>query len=509
MRSALTVRRRRCQPATGLWTGLGGIGLELRGRSIFVNDRRVGPRAARAVRGGRAVAIVALLGAAASCSPQASKTARDCLPEGVRAATSKPSDAFGRVQIYIDGSQSMAGYFSPAAGSTNPMADILRLVDRLGREQSVPVEFAAFGREIVAIPREAALGPYSRQERYNCRGGGCDNQESRIDNVLDGVASMPRDALSVVVTDLWLDNLSFAGSSQVALGGPLQDVLRQGKAIGVLGSMAPFAGPIFGVPGAGTYRGARERPLFVIIVGPPAAVVKLKDRLLQSESPHLAAERVRFSLFSTDMALPPLGPPKLRPIGGGVARRSVLGPGILAGVPQYRLQRGLALQQGGSIRASHDPSAAFPEGAVWSGPARLTTRVWRLSDPADLEKCAAGTWREIPRLSDAWRPDGPESGTAEFALDSRSTAPLADGNIYYVLAEMGTKGLAVPNPQTQWIRDWSLSPADSAAFAADQPETFKALNVASLAELMEREVARQRPSGVTALRFGFIVQIDR
>lgn len=453
--------------------------------------------------------MLALLGVAAGCSPETSKAVRDCLPEAAKAAAATPADTFGRVQVYIDGSQSMAGYLSPAAGSTNPMADILRLVDRLGRERNVPVDFAAFGREIVAIPREAALGPYSGPGPYNCRGGGCDNQESRIDNVLEGVAALPKDALSVVVTDLWLDNLSFAGSSQVALGGPLQDVLRQGKAIGVLGSMAPFAGPIFGVPGVGTYRGARERPLFVIIIGPPPAVVQLKDRLRQSESPHFTAERVRFSLFTTDTGVPPLAPPKLRPIGGGVAKRSVLGPGILAGVPQYRFERGLAQLQRGSIGAVHDPSAAFPEGAVWSGPARLTTRVWRLSDPAGLDQCAAGTWREIPRLANAWRPAGTEIGSTDFALDSRSTAPLADGNIYYVLAEMGTNGLTVPNPQAQWLRDWSLSPAESAAFAADQPTSFKALNLASLAELMEREVARQRPSGVTALRFGFIVQVDR
>src|ERR1051325_6614944 len=131
---------------------------------------------------------------------------------------------------------------------------------------------------------------------YNCRG--CDNQESRIDSVLNEIARPGAGRLDILITDLWLDNRSFVGSAQVALGVPLQKILRQGRSIGVIGINAPFSGPVYDIPGAPTYMGARERPLFVVMVGDVDRIRALRAALLQSRSPALQEGRVEFALFS-------------------------------------------------------------------------------------------------------------------------------------------------------------------------------------------------------------------
>ena len=104
--------------------------------------------------------------------------------------------------------------------------------------------------------------------------------------------------LSIVITDLWLDNKSFSGSPQVALGQPLRAALQNGLAIGVIGIMSPFEGAVYDIPEVGTYRGAKELPLYVLAIGPEEDVSSLQIALSESASPSFSKQAMRHSLFS-------------------------------------------------------------------------------------------------------------------------------------------------------------------------------------------------------------------
>lgn len=458
-----------------------------------------------------ATVLAALLLAISGCDLAGSDgptAAGDCVPEAARPAKAPPEPPPLRsLQVYIDGSQSMAGYVRPGLGIANPMADLLRLLSRYGDGQSVPATFAAFGREIVEIDPAAAVDRYSREATYTC--AGCDKNESRIDNVLEASARAHGDSLTLIVTDLWLDNQSFAGSPEVALGGPLQDTLRQGRAIGVIGLSAPFNGAVYGVPGVGTHKLAGERPLFLIALGNPSDVLRLKEALFTSQSPIFAKERSHFTLYTTQWNVPVVGHRSVSAQGGGVQRDNVLGPDALPRVPQFKIEGSVAAGQQGRVAVAVNQDAAFPEGLVWKGPVRATTRVWQLSSDAELEICAAGTWREMGGLPSTWQKPLKPTEPPRFLLGAEAAGTLPPGNAYYILGEVGTSSLSVPNPDSAWLREWSLAADDAATFTAGAPTNFKALNLASLAALMDQEVARQTPKGVLTNRFGFVARIER
>jgi hypothetical protein len=444
-----------------------------------------------------------------SCDPDPvpPRTAVDCIPQEVRSAPVRAAPRLGSIKVYIDGSQSMSGYVRPGAGTANPMADLLRLVRRFADRHSVAPGFAAFGRKITEIDPDGAVQRYSQEAAYTC--SGCDKQESRIDNVLDEAAKAPTGSLTLIVTDLWLDNQSFSGSAEVALGGPLQDLLRGGRSVGIVGAMAPFSGSVYGVPGAGTYRLSGERPLFIIASGSMADVLALKNALFASKSPLFTPERARFSLYSTEWPTPPIRPIALRAVGNGVANDNVLGSDVQTRSLQFRLQQALAKKQNGRIEAMVRPAKALAEGRIGEGPLRATARVWKLSSGADLKTCPAGTWSETTSISEVWQKPRSPSEPLKFRLDADSSAGLVPGNTYYILGEVGATGIAVPNPASAWLREWSLSPADGPAFIAGNPTQFKTLNLGALSDLMEQEVAQGTPKGVTVRRFGFVTRIER
>lgn len=436
-----------------------------------------------------------------SANRQLSSVKQSCLPpEVLKLRLAERPRAAPGTRVYIDGSQSMSGYLAPSLGRRRPLADLLTLI---AREGGTTTEYFSFGREIQPIEAGRAVEAYSTPAPYNC--SNCDNQESRIDAVLGEIAAKEDVGLAVVITDLWLDNRSFAGNPQVALGGPLQEILRKGHSIGVIGIQAPFAGPVYDVPGFGTYRGAKERPLFILAIGDDERILALRNRFRQSGSP--ALENTRFALFSSKDSDASAPPPLHVTGGGGVTGHSVLGPGRLANVPQYAMSLDTARARQGTIRASIDLGERVRDGFVWHGPIDARAQAWKLSQPADLDQCNPDTWRRFATLQRVWR-QGASDGEAIFELTSNIGQTLVPPGTYFVLAEVGTSGLAVPNPDAAWMREWSISSEGAQALAAERSEAFKALDLASFAELMERQLADQLKDGRVMRRLGFVIQIS-
>lgn len=417
-------------------------------------------------------------------------TTRDapCLP-ATGAEDAAPARA-ERAHVYIDRSQSMSGYVSPELGRSQALADLLRLFERQLPTVAPAVDYRAFGADIDEAALElSALSLFASPAAYNCRA--CDNQESHIDKVLDEIARAPGTAMHLVVTDLWLDNRSFRGSDEVALGEPLRAILRSGRAVGVIGIRAPFSGPVYnvpGIPGGNVYRDARERPLFVLMVGPPDSLAEVHRRLIESRSPALAPDRLQFSLYSAALsdAAPELGVATRR---RGASRVRALRAGNLREQPQFQIALNYAEQGRGSIEGAFS-LAPRTDHMVWQGDVAERTRVWQLQREDALDQCPADTWVELESLRGAWRPSG-EPGRFIFSVDHRLGERLPAPGTYYLLGELGVSGLTVPNPQTGWMEEWSLSPADAPAFVRDRPELFKALNLGRFRAILDEELQRQ------------------
>jgi len=459
----------------------------------------------------RSAMIAVGLVAAGACSKggkqdQGKPTAEACIPADSATAKSRrggEAKRASKLAVYIDGSQSMAGFNAATTRELRALGDLLALIQSRSSGYK-DVNYYAFGSQIRPIPAENAQ-QYATTAPFSCKG--CDNRESRLDAVLNAAVDAGPDTLSVVITDLWLDNRSFAGSPQVALGQPLRRALGNGSAVGVIGIMAPFNGAVYDVPGIGTYRGASELPLYALAIGPEEDVAALQIALAQSGGPSFASARMRYSLFSTAPNNPFIAT-QLRAVGAGASPANVLPARAVQGLPQYSIDSNVARAQKGQLGRTIDVLETLRAGLVWRGEIAERTDVWRLIDAENLQACAPGTWQRISAIPGLWKPRG-SSDRATFSFGHEISRQLRPGNIYFLETHLGSNGIGVPNVANQWMREWALDEANASSLVEAGRGPFKTLNLADLATIMEQELARQSDNGREAATFSFILKVER
>lgn len=405
------------------------------------------------------------------------------------------------VHIYWDGSESIAGYVDGASQSVRPLGDLQPLIANHARKNG-GARWFRFGEAVAPLASGNALATTGF---YRCRGQtGCDNLESRIDTVLARIAGRTDPGLSIVVTDMWLSNTAFQGSAEIALGQPIRAILAKGQSIGLIGLRAPYAGPVYDVPGVGTHRGARQRPLYVMLIGSRLEVLSAYRDLSRSGSPALAAERLRFALFTPEPASDWLGAAAPFQITGDVTpMRLIDGEGAEV-VPQFRVSLEDLRSGRAQLRAPIDAKAMILPGAVWRGPLGARTRVWRRAGD-----CASGAWIQEPPLSGAWSVADVNAGAAVLTLNGVSTAGLVAGGDYLIQADLTARALEAAPPETKWMRDWSVSPERARSVSAARPDFFPTLDLAALAEQLEaglRDTAP--PNGLPLATATLILRVE-
>ena len=433
---------------------------------------------------------------------------KDCLPPNSAAAARAKSKEVVRAKVlnvYIDGSQSMAGFNAGATRDMRPLGDLIALINATAKSYD-SLEYFAFGKNIKTLSADT-FEEYGTPRPFNCKGSNCDNQESRLDTVLSAAVDAGDQTLSLVITDLWLDNKSFSGSPQVALGQPLRAALQNGLAIGVIGIMSPFEGAVYDIPEVGTYRGAKELPLYVLAIGPEEDVSSLQIAVSESASPSFSKQTMRYSLFSAEQNFPWFST-GLKPVGAGAGLGRALPNGISTLTPQYHINLGTAAKQNGQLGRTFPVKGKLREGLIWKGKPAERTNVWRLVDAENLASCAPSTWQAIAPLQKMWRPK-PGFENATFSFGAKIGSQLRPDNVYYIETHFGSDVPAVPNIDNQWMRDWALDTATAAEFVNGEPERFKTLNLSDLSLILEKELARQTPDGREALSFGFTLKVER
>ena len=445
-----------------------------------------------------------------------------CLPPEAQALVASPPAAAGAdvgpVDVYVDGSGSMAGFIRGATPGDRPLQDLVARLPWIAGGLQRPAAFTLFGRDLHPLPagREDLL---ASDAPYACRTGGalaCDNQETRLDKVLAAIKAQPAGHLAVVVTDLWLTGQDLS-AGPAALSGPLSDMLASGRAIGVAGVRAPYAGPVYDIPNAPPFGGATSHPLFVLLVGPVERVAAFHERLGRLGGGFSAPDGARgggWSLFT----LHPLAPRAAgaRPLtvtpGAALAEAPVLPPRAGLDVQQLVLRRGAALRSlarggdAGEADYTAHPAAEARPGAVWSGALAPVVRLWRARSPAAV--CHAGAWTDVGRLPTGWSMQG---AAPRFRLrPAEAAAHLPPGGVYLLAAGLERPRLETPNPADRWMRDWSFDASSAPAVLARRPAFFPTLNLGETADLLE-EALDQASSRAPASAGGFaaVVRVDR
>lgn len=458
----------------------------------------------------------------------ASATDIDCFPAEARKWIStdetmnRSNDrTSGPVTIYVDHSGSMAGYLRAERGDTQPFRDLIATIPISLGIDNRPIRRILFGKTLRELPASSATD-LLEEDTYSCKdhSNNCDNQESRLDLALSAIAAENSQNLSFLVSDLWLEDSEILTSGAVAMAEPLKKILTSGRSIALYGIPAPYIGKIYDLPSGRDLSINAKRPLFLLVVGPVDRLNQFDSALPRSPSRYLAngvqSGVIKHSLFTLtpgrSAAISPKPFEGVNPIGG-------ISPGLVMSARRgVNLQRLVVQPQGATAALSgKTPSdSQLPRwtgprevgvltGAVWRGPVKTQTFVWKLQRDAQ-ERCAATDWIPWGLYPGGWA-DAPGADQASFVLrPDELSLGLAQSGVYLITGQVVRTSLDTPNPADAWMRNWSFAPEDEVNLTPSPQELFPTLNLSETARLLENVLAVSAERSPTVVA-GFSVAI--
>ena len=400
-----------------------------------------------------------------------------CLPRDVamvrlnsQAATRTP----GNVKVYFDASGGMAGYVMQAPnviGNLSTLAGnfVQSSLYQAGRPGKL--EFRRFGEyrfdaknpvapAAVGDPRE-----FARPAVYS-------EANTNITDLLRWIqadhhpnAKPEERTLSIVVTDLMLDDRQATEDFEASVGGVLRKmVIEDGQAVGIMSVRVPFAGKIF--IGNQAFRASLvDRPLVLLLIGDPYQVRAFYEYLETSEirpfSSGTPASGRGFSLFGLEPGSIVLADANLSGIGTGFSGR----PARLRIPGAEKIQSlnfnadAVRPESKGGIEVVLQANAGVQNYEVVGNEPLWEGKIWKLSSKgATSASCKSGeAWARVGSLpSVGWKQTGQ---TLTYKLDAASMARsgMDQKGVYLLQLIAGQQGIVENHPATSWMIEWSTS----------------------------------------------------
>lgn len=447
-----------------------------------------------------------------NCFPEAS---RRWISAEVVATGGQDRSSRSQATIFVDGSGSMAGFLRGGRAGERPFESLLSDAPGSIGHTRGRINYQRFGAELHPV-EGADIDALVRAATYAC--DDCDNQESRLDLVFEAVSDLPADHLALILTDLWMTTADLAGSA--SLNAPIEAMLASGRAISIYGFDAPYQGQVYDLPSGRTGVSASRRPLYLIAIGTPDRLEALHQSLGDSSSPYIheafASGGVRRALFSIAPEAATAADARPFDLRGVTAIQNQI---VLEAGPRTR---GLSMQQ---LRLSQSDARRRPtapggqptapswtgptsddlvEGAVWQGPLEGRTRIWQLTREGST--CRSDDWEELRSSTSGWLGAGGQFSRT-YELDARAMASQLNPGVYLVVGEVLRTDLDRPNPSTDWMREWSFSPANEADVLAAGPTLFPTLNLGETARLLENALRRADDEATPVSGFAVIIEV--
>jgi len=407
--------------------------------------------------------------------------------------------------VYLDRSASMQGYLRAGGARESFIPDLLRYPP-WGADQT---GYKLFGEgEAMTEAPAADLDRLMRAQAY-------DAKASHIDAALEGMADEAPNRLTILISDLWMDNRQKAVSDAAALGEPLRRIMASGRGVAVYGFNLPYQGRILdSLPSGRRNVEARRRPLYLVAAGPPDRLAAL-DRELRAANYLKTAfneGRVRRTLFNLDpkQAVTPR-PAKLEgPLFRVGMEEAAILPRVDVGpIAQYTLKRdGGSGASAPALRLIWREKGRDVEIARPLDVGAATASVWVKTGG---RACAPGAWRLLGRLNGDWSQD--EAGDVVFRFDPRAESRGLPSEPLLIVGEVplapgrGAGSAAAWMRSADWTFDWSV---ESERAALDRDDGLApTLGLARFAEALESAHARAlsaRGEPGAGAGFAFIVR---
>jgi len=405
-------------------------------------------------------------------------------------ATADLQPAPTRVNILIDGSGSMSGYFS-AGEAGNHYRDLLHelrqdLQEKWGK--SLQVTFSRFGREITPLTGEdEAHMTLAKFYTHKCSTalGKCDVDQSLIGVALEYAEQRPHDELTLICTDLFLTDDEKLPGGVRSIKQPLFHVLSHGgRAIGLLGFETPFEGLIYELPGRPNYlhkpvassRQPTTRPVFVLLIGRARHILDLRQAL---HGPFLAdlQGHEKFAFYNADW---PLQRPDLAwSAGKGVRVLESIdasgGSSFAVSAPAYE------------PLTAEIADATFKEryGASFD---HFTTRESLSTEHGNAACPSSERFRGVSPLVSAQA--SANALRVRIFTDAVQIRHLPASNRYSLDVDILADSLR-PTPAVERFDEWNLDPAQVELIVRKHPSLFPALNLTAVTDYLDQRTREQ------------------
>lgn len=404
--------------------------------------------------------------------PDLSKIAT-CLPEAVaeaRASNAALKRGLGNVDVYLDVSGGMAGY---AASRPNAIGNLVSITRNYTRSSLYPegekgvVTFHKFGEYRFNPAKPVAptivddLVPVTRPDAYT-------EQDTNITDLLAWVRhkrTTGATPLSIIVTDLMLDDKEAADQFETSVGGALRNmIIKDDLALGILAVRVPFSGKIY-VDAVTIKANLADRPLVIMLIGSPYQVRTFYEYVGTTEAAPFAADTPHssraFSLFGLEAGSIVLSEPSAE----GVSRAFSAMPSKMRipgaeGIPSVRFKASVKERDAkAGMLLQLDANGGVADFEVIGNTPVYSGSVWKL-DKANLtpQGCKSGlAWLNVGGLPPSgWKVDG-QKVAYHLTADEMKQAGFADKGVYMIEVVAGQQGVVKDHPAAAWMQDWSMT----------------------------------------------------
>lgn len=420
-----------------------------------------------------------------------------CWPPGYSPQASAPlaltTAGEGEVHIYLDGSASMSGFVAmpkPNANAPWIMNAMIQSLPSIATTIGGRAQFYRSGDGRAADQAQVNKPLSEQQLREAVRPAWYNGKDAPLDVPLTQALQRPAQDVTIVVTDLFLSDAEMVGESFYTLKRPLDAALRAGKAIGILGIRHSFNGLVYDIPGRGEpYREATSRPLMILMIGPPARIAAIKERL-DSEFLREQANQSRFTLFT------PRPGQGFRGIDGWGDRFLSASDGVAASrafedvLSSLQIPKIEITSKANAVDGRLTLSDLWTKYALHPAEVKVESKIWHLQKPR-ARRCE-DRWDVMdlqePPLSAGLAP-GMEAQLQVLPGEMRQD--LIFGR-YLIVSRLTVAGLSL-EPAASWMSEWGFNPQDADKLLARKPQFFPALNLARLGRALRDSLLESTP----------------
>lgn len=375
----------------------------------------------------------------------------------------------GDVVVYLDASGGMAGY---TAGLPNAIGNLATITRDFAQSSLYPddkkgkVTFRRFGEyqfnaaEPLAPATIEDTNAFARPAAYT-------EKDTRIGDLLNWIKherSTGVAPLSVIVTDLMLDDKEAVDQFEASVGGTLRNmIIKDDLALGIMAVRVPFSGKIFLGPTT-VQASMADRPLVIMLLGQPYQVRKFYEYLGTTQAAPFSddtpqSERA-FALFGLEAGSIVLAEPSAEGVSRAFsqlpAKTRVPGADDIASVRFKASAEERDPKSGMLLQLAANAGVADFE-VIGNSPV-YSASVWKLdTDGLTPKKCQSGAaWLNLGGLPPTgWKVSG-QDVIYRLTAEEMKQAGLTDQGLYMIELVAGQQGVVKDHPAAAWMQDWSM-----------------------------------------------------